>query len=431
MNRFSHDLQGLSIIRSLIFILMLLGSILLIYSMLSPQEVIRVGVLHSLTGTMAISEKPVANATLLAIKELNANGGLLGKKIQPIIVDGQSKDTTFAKEVKRLITEEKVDAIFGCWTSSCRKTIKPIVENYQHIFFYPVQYEGLEQSSNIIYTGAVPNQQIIPALRWSMDNIGQRFFLVSSDYIFPRAANQIIHDVVKKNTAEIVGEEYIPLTPLNDQEQIINIKKMVQKIIKAQPDVIINTINGNSNIHFFEQLFSAGISADKIPVISLSIGESELQYLDKTIMKGHYSVWNYFQTINSEQNSKFIAAYQQEFGHNSVTSDPMESAYFSVYLWAAAVKAAHSSQPISVVEAIKGHGYYAPEGMVTIDKKNLHTWKTVRIAQINKNGQFKIIWDSIHPVKPKPYPASRTKAEWQEYVERLFQQWNSHWVAPQ
>ncbi len=431
MNYYFRASQSLPYIGLLAFVLILIGSILFIPSMLTERSIIRVGILHSLTGAMAISEKPVVNATLLAIKELNNNGGILGKQIKPVIIDGQSDNRVFAKEVERLITEKKVDAIFGCWTSSCRKIIKPIVEKYQHIFFYPVQYEGLEQSKNIIYTGATPNQQIIPAIRWAMDNLGQRFFLVSSDYIFPRAANQIIHDIVINSTAEVIGEEYIPLHPHNPEQQTIKIQKMVQKILSSNPDVIVNTINGDSNVIFFEQLAAAGIYADKIPVISFSLGENELQYLDKNLMQGHYSAWNYFQSIKSEQNKKFVAAYQQEFGHNSVVSDPMESAYYGVLIWAEAVFAAQSSKPSQVLEDIMGHGYKAPEGMVIIEPKNRHTWKTARIARINKNGQFSIVWDSVYPIKPKPYPSSRTQEEWQHYLESLYQQWDGNWEAPQ
>ncbi len=244
------------------------------------QNPIKVGIIHSLTGTMGSSETPVEEATLMAINEINENGGLLGgRPILPIIIDIKSDWNFAAKEVKKLIVDEHVKAIFGCWTSACRKTIKPIIEENDSLLFYPLQYEGLEQSPNIVYTGAAPNQQIIPAVKWAYDHLGKNIFLVGSDYVFPRTANAIIKDQVKGLGGEIVGEEYIILG-----SQVV--EEIIDKIVKAKPDFILNTINGDSNIAFFKTLREKGVTSKTIPTISFSIGEGELKSLIRAKCKG-------------------------------------------------------------------------------------------------------------------------------------------------
>jgi urea transport system substrate-binding protein len=387
------------------------------------QKPIKVGILHSLTGTMAISERSVVDSTLLAIEEINQKGGILGRKIQPIIVDGKSDWNTFAKQAENLITQEKVVTVFGCWTSASRKTVKPIFEKYNHLLIYPVQYEGLEESPNIVYTGAAPNQQIIPAVKWSFDNLGKRFFLVGSDYIFPRTANAIIKDQVTALQGEILGEEYIPLGSNK-------VKTAIDKISAIQPNVILNTINGDSNIAFFKALRQAGISSEIIPTISFSIAEEELKSLPNKDVVGDYAVWNYFQNINNPKNSEFIQKFQKKYGKNRVTSDPIEAGYFGVYLWAQAVKAAGTDEVNMIREYIKDQSFKAPEGVVYIDANNQHTWKTVRVGKIQSDGQFKIVWNSGKPVRPVPYPISRSKAEWEIFIHNLYLDWNQNWANP-
>ncbi|MGH8659546.1 MAG: urea ABC transporter substrate-binding protein, partial [Gammaproteobacteria bacterium] len=253
-------------------------------------EPIRVGILHSLTGTMAISETSVAEATVMAIEEINQQGGLLGRKIEPRVVDGRSDWPTFAKEAERLITEENVSAIFGCWTSACRKTVKRVVEKYNHLLLYPVQYEGLEQSPYIVYTGAAANQQLIPAVKWCFDHLGRKLFLIGSDYVFPRTANAIIKDHIAALKGKVLGEEYILLGSGD-------VKGVVRKIAQTRPDVILNTINGDTNVAFFKELRTAGITPKEIPTMSFSIAEDELRILGAAEMAGDYASWNYFQSI--------------------------------------------------------------------------------------------------------------------------------------
>lgn len=372
---------------------------------------------------MAISEGPVVRATLLAIDEINAAGGLLGRRIEPIVVDGRSDPETFAREARRLIVGQNVSVIFGCWTSASRKMVKPEVEKLGHLLFYPVQYEGLESSPNIVYTGAAPNQQIIPAVKWSFDKIGRRFFLVGSDYVFPHVANMIIRDHVNALRGEVVGEEYI-LLGSNDVDAI------VRKIVETRPDVILNTINGDSNVAFFRALRAAGVSPHQIPTVSFSIGESELKTMPGLPMTGDYAVWNYFQTVEGDANRDFVRGYRTKYGPANTTSDPMEAAYFGVHLWAQAVIDAETDDVASVREAIKRQSWNAPEGVVYVDPENRHTWKTVRIGRVNERGMFDIVWSSGRPVRPVPFPIFRTREAWERQLQSLHRGWGGSWANP-
>jgi len=389
----------------------------------AKREPIRVGVLHSLSGTMEISEKSVADATLLAIDEINDQGGLLDRKIESVVADGKSDWPTFASEAERLITQEKVCAIFGCWTSASRKTVKPVIEKHDHLLFYPVQYEGLEQCPNIVYTGAAPNQQIIPAVRWCFEKLGRKFFLVGSDYVFPRTANEIIRDQLRSLHGEIVGEEYI-LLGSNE------VQGVVQSIIAAQPDVILNTINGDTNEAFFRELRAAGITPEKIPTMSFSIAENELRTLGLETMVGDYASWNYFQSVDRDANKQFVRRFQEKYGADRVTDDPMEAAYVAVHLWAQAVYEAGTDDAREVRKAVTNQRFEAPEGTVYVDPRNNHLWKTVRIGKVTKDGQFTVEWMSERPVRPDPFPGYRTESEWQDFLDGLYAGWGESWANP-
>jgi urea transport system substrate-binding protein len=389
----------------------------------TPRESIRVGVLHSLSGTMAISEKSVADATLLAIEGINRQGGLLGRKIEPVIADGRSDWPTFAREAERLITQEKVSAVFGCWTSASRKTVKPVFEKHDHLLFYPVQYEGLEQSPNIVYTGAAPNQQILPAVRWCFENLGRKFFLVGSDYVFPRTANEIIRDQLKSLHGEILGEEYILLGSTEVQD-------VVQNIVAAEPDVILNTINGDTNVAFFRELRAAGITPEKIPTMSFSIAEDELRSLELQATVGDYASWNYFQSVDREENEQFVQRFQEEYGRDRVTDDPMEAAYSAVHLWAQAVGEASTDDAREVRKAVANQRFEAPGGTVYVDPRNNHVWKTVRIGKVMEGGQFAIVWSSDTLIRPAPYPGYRLTSEWEKFLDDLYKGWGEGWANP-
>ncbi|MBO2446128.1 urea ABC transporter substrate-binding protein [Actinomadura barringtoniae] len=384
---------------------------------------IRVGILHSLTGTMALSEKSAVDAELMAIEEINAKGGLLGKRLRPVIADGRSDWPTFAGQAERLITREKVSVIFGCWTSASRKSVVPVVERHDHLLFYPLQYEGLERSPNVVYTGATPNQQIIPAVRWFLENRGKRVFLVGSDYVFPRAANAIIKDQVRLLGGKVVGEGYIPLGSKN-------VKGVVRRIIKAKPKVILNTINGDSNIPFFVALQKAHVDPRKTPTVSFSIAEEELRSLDVSAMAGNYAVWNYFQSIGTSQNRDFVARFKRRFGAQRVTDDPIEAAYTAVNLWARAVKSAGSADVRKVRAAVRRQEFDAPEGRVWVDQLNQHLWKLSRIGKIQPDGQFRIEWVSDTLIHPVPYPPTRRIEDWQDLLTGLHTGWHGNWARP-
>lgn len=387
------------------------------------SQPIKVGVLFATTGTMAISETPVKNATLMAIDEINEQGGIMGRPIVPIVVDSKSDLNHAAALAEKLIKDNKVSVVFGCWTSSCRKTLKPIFEKNNHLLIYPVQYEGLEQSPNIIYTGAAPNQQIIPAIKWAFDNLGNRFFLVGSDYIFPRVANAIIKDQVNILGGEIVGEDYL-LLGSQDVDPVIN------RIIKTKPTVIINTINGDSNIAFFKALRAKGITPEKIPTVSFSIAENELLSMEIPKMVGDYTAWNYFQSLHNPSNAKFVKNFKNRFGEKQVTDDPIEAGYFSVYLWAQAVNEAKTDNVNIIRDKIKRQSLNAPEGPVYIDPENQHTWKMVRIGKIKADGQFEIVWQSEKPIQPMPYPTYRSKEEWDNLANTIYKNWGNRWENP-
>lgn len=385
-----------------------------------PTGTIRVGVLHSLSGTMAISERHVKEATLLAIDHINRQGGIDGRLIEPVIADGRSDWPTFAVQAQRLIREKKVSAIFGCWTSASRKTIKPIIEKNNHLLFYPVQYEGLENSPNIIYAGASPNQQIIPAVRWSFTNMGKRFFLVGADYIFPRAANEIIKSEAVVLGADIVGEAYVKL---GDTQ----INHVIEQIKTSNPDIIFNTINGGTNREFFRELSYAGITADTIPVMSFSVAEKEVEVIGAKIAEGHFACWNYFQSIDTKKNRQFVHAFKAKYGVSATVSDPMVAAYSAVFFWAQAVKEAGTDAPQNVLRHLKGKSLESAQGRITIDVENNHTWRHARIGKLMENGQFEIVWQSEHIIRPQPYPAYRGQYQWKEFIQKLYHSWGGHW----
>lgn len=359
-------------------------------------DTIKVGILHSLSGTMAISETSLRDAELMAIEEINAAGGVLGRKIEPIVEDGASDWPTFAEKAQKLLSSDKVATVFGCWTSASRKAVKPVFEKLGGLLWYPVQYEGLEASPNIFYTGAAPNQQIVPAVDWLLEQGKKRMFLLGSDYVFPRTANQIIKAQLKAKGGEAVGEQY---TPLGHTDYTT----VIAKLRDAKPDVVFNTLNGDSNVAFFKQLKDAGIAAKDMPTMSVSIAEEEIRGIGPENMVGHMAVWNYFQTTATPENTTFVEKYRAKYGAKRVTDDPIEAAYIQVYLWAEAVKKAGSTDVDKVRAAAAGLEFPAPEGMVKIEGSNQHLWKTVRIGAVLPDGMFKELWSSGKAVQPDPY----------------------------
>lgn len=350
---------------------------------------------------MSISEKSVVDAEQLAIAEINAAGGVLGKQIEAIVEDGASDWPTFAEKAKKLIEQDKVVTIFGCWTSASRKAVLPVFEEKKHMLWYPVQYEGQECSQNVFYTGAAPNQQIEPAVDWLLQNKGKNFYLIGSDYVFPRTANNIIKAQLAAKGGKTTGEDYLPLGNTE-------VTGIITKIKTALPTggVIFNTLNGDSNVAFFKQMQGAGLGPDKYPVMSVSIAEEEVKAIGTEYLKGHYASWNYFQTVDTPSNKKFVEAFKKKYGADRVTNDPMEAAYIMVYMWKQAVEKAKSTDLEKVRAAALGQTFDAPEGKVTLES-NHHLSKFVRIGEIAEDGLFKIVYSTPAAVKPVP---------WNQYV---------------
>ena len=296
----------------------------------------------------------------------------------------------------------------------------PIFEKHENILFYPVQYEGLEQSKNIVYTGAAPNQQVIPGVEWAYDNLGTKFFLVGSDYVFPRSANEIIKSKIQELGGTVVGEEY-ELLGSNSFDHIS------KKILNSQPDVILNTINGDSNIWFFKSLRENGITSKDIPTVSFSIAENEIQFLGTHRVSGDYASWNYFQSLDIPENHYFVKNFQSNYGIERVTDDPMEAGYIGVHLFAKAVEKSKSDNPKIILQSIKGLTFAAPGGIVGVDPETQHLAKVVRIGQILENGQFQIVSSSEEPIYPIPYPKYKSQDEWETFLDDLYSAWGNKW----
>ena len=399
---------AISVAMAMLFVALLYSQ----YGRLKPNT--RIGVLHSLSGTMAASEAPLVDAVRLAVEQANQSGGVNGAQIEMIVSDCRSDAEYCAQQAEKLISQDKVQALFGCWTSNCRKAVKTVVEKHHHLLFYPLQYEGLEESADIVYTGAVPNQQIVPAVMWALQNHRKRFYLIGSDYVYPHTANFIARDILRLNGGRVLAERYLPLGGKD-------VAAVVGEIARLKPDVILNTINGDSNNHFFNALRKAGITAENSPVISTSIAEVELAAMGASLMAGNYAAWSYFQSIDSEENRAFVAQFKKRFGRDRVLDDPMEATYIGVRMWINAVREARSTDLLKVKTLLSQQTMVAPEGIVSIDFTNNHLWKTVRIGKARADGQFDVVWQFGQPMRPAPFPFYRPRLEWAAIQKAGFQ----------
>jgi urea transport system substrate-binding protein len=359
-------------------------------------DTIKVGSLNSLSGTMAISETTVRDAIALAVKEINAVGGVQDKQIEIVAEDGASEPTVFAEKAEKLIREDCVAAVFGGWTSASRKAMLPVFEDNDSLLYYPVQYEGLEASENIFYTGATTNQQIIPALDYLVESGVKSLYLVGSDYVFPRTANAIINAYAEAHGIEVLGEDYVTLGSTE-------FSTIVNQVKSAGADAVFNTLNGDSNVAFFREYANVGLTAEDMPVMSVSIAEEEVGGIGVENIEGQLAAWNYYQTVDSPANTAFVEAFKAEYGAERVTSDPMEAAYTSVYLWAATVEKAGSFAVADVQAAADGVSFESPEGTVVIDGDNHHVTKTARIGEISADGLLYTVWESDGPIEPDPF----------------------------
>lgn len=355
-----------------------------------------VGVLHSLSGTMAISEIAVRNATMMAIEEINAGGGVMGRQIAPVIEDGASDPAIFAQKAAKLIESDKASTVFGGWTSASRKAMLPVFERTGNLLWYPVQFEGNECSKNIMYTGAQPNQQILPAFEWAKEKGFKNIFLVGSDYVFPRTANMILKKHIDAGKLGLAGEAYVPLGGTD-------FSGVVSRISQAKPDIIFSTLNGDSNVAFFKQMQGAGLTQAKIPVMSFSIGEQEAQAMGPALVEGSLATWNYFQSLDLPENAKFVTAYKAKYGADATLTDPMAHGYMGVYAWKAGVEAAKSFAPDDVRKAVATLGPIStPMGNVSF-AANQSLVQKAYVGKLKADGQFDIISADAADIHPEPY----------------------------
>jgi urea transport system substrate-binding protein len=381
-------------------------------------DTIKVGILHSLSGTMAISETALKETALMAIEEINAKGGVLGKKLEPVVVDPASNWPLFAEKARQLLSQDKVAVTFGCWTSVSRKSVLPVYKELNGLLFYPVQYEGEELEKNVFYTGAAPNQQAIPAVEYLMSKDGgsaKRFVLLGTDYVYPRTTNKILRAFLKsKGVAESdIMEEYTPFGHSDYQTIIAKIKKFASE---GKKTAVVSTINGDSNVPFYKELGNAGLKATDVPVVAFSVGEEELRGVDTKPLVGHLASWNYFMSLKNPENAKFVKMYRDwakkqklPNADKVVTNDPMEATYIGIHMWKQAVEKAKSTDTDKVIAAMAGQTFKAPSGFtIKMDEKNHHLHKPVFIGEVKADGQFNVVWKTPGPVRAQP---------WSPYIE--------------
>ena len=359
------------------------------------EDTIKVGILHSLSGTMAISETTLKDTMLMLIDEQNKKGGVLGKKLEAVVVDPASNWPLFAEKARELITKDKVDVVFGCWTSVSRKSVLPVFEELNSLLFYPVQYEGEESSKNIFYTGAAPNQQAIPAVDYLMNDVGvKRWVLAGTDYVYPRTTNKILkaYLMAKGVSEKDIMINYTPFGHSDWQSIVSEIKKFGST---GKKTAVVSTINGDANVPFYKELGNQGISAEDIPVVAFSVGEEELSGLDTKPLVGHLAAWNYFMSVESDANDEFIDAWHKfTKDKKRVTNDPMEAHYIGFNMWVKAVEKAGTTDPSAVADALIGVSVPNLSGGYSAMMPNHHITKPVLIGEIQKDGQFDIVWET-------------------------------------
>ncbi len=371
-----------------------LVTLLSVSTFAQAAETIKVGILHSLSGTMAISETTLKDTMLMLIEEQNKKGGLLGKQLEPVVVDPASNWPLFAEKARELISKEGVDAIFGCWTSVSRKSVLPVVEELNVPLFYPVQYEGEESSKYVYYTGAAPNQQAIPAVDYLMNQGVQRWVLAGTDYVYPRTTNKILEAYLKDKgvAAADIMINYTPFGHADWQTIVADIKKFGTA---GKKTAVVSTINGDANVPFYKELGNQGVSADAIPVVAFSVGEEELSGIDTKPLVGHLAAWNYFMSVDADVNEEFIESWHKFIkSEDRVTNDPMEAHYIGFNMWIEAVKKAGTTDPEAVSEAIIGVTVPNLSGGVSAMMPNHHVTKPVLIGEIQEDGQFDIVWQT-------------------------------------
>ncbi|VTT96810.1 abc transporter substrate-binding protein : Urea/short-chain amide ABC transporter, periplasmic urea/short-chain amide-binding protein OS=Rhodopirellula sallentina SM41 GN=RSSM_05980 PE=4 SV=1: Pkinase: Peripla_BP_5 [Gemmataceae bacterium] len=392
----------------------------------APPDPILIGVLHSQTGTMAVQEGPLIDATVFAIDELNAAGGVLGRPLRAVVVDGKSDPTEFQRAAERLLAEHRVSVIFGCMTSPSRKTVMGAVERDNGLLFYPVSFEGLEQSPRIVYTGAVPNQKHLPAIEYLVKTLGKkRLFVVGSDIVSPRCTTEVVRDYLRDvlRDGEIVDARFVPFGTSD-------FAAVGDAIAAARPDAVLNILNGASNFSFYRELRRRGVTAAATPTLSITLTEHDLIGFDPKLVAGDYLAANYFQEIDRAENRAFLAKVKARFGDQRVVTDNMTAAYSGVHIWARAAAKAGSPDPVEVLKAVGGVEFDGPSARVRIDPENHYGWRPWQLGRIRADGTVQIVAQAPAAVRADPFPATRTRREWDHLLMTLYLDWGGRWQAP-
>jgi urea transport system substrate-binding protein len=362
-----------------------------------------IGQLQALSGSMQISEAPLVAAARLAVEEINAGGGLLGRRVELKLEDTRSNPATAAAAAERLIQESQAVALFGCWTSACREAVRPVVEKHRHLLFYPLSYEGMEQSRHIVYTGATPNQQILPAVDWALHGFGRRVYLVGTDDPQPRRVNAVLRDFIALGGGRVLGERYVP--PGSGE-----IGEVLADIARLQPDFVVSTLSGASNALFFDGLVAAALTDQ--PLLSFNAAEPEMRAFGGGRLDRHFTAWSYLQSLPGPDNSAFLARLRQSQGESVQASDPAVSVYVAIRLWAAAVRELGSAQTDAVNANVLQQSIASPYGLAAVDAQTRHLWRPLRIAQVGPDGQLNEVFAQPRPVRPAPWPAFRSVEHW-------------------
>jgi urea transport system substrate-binding protein len=384
---------------------------------------IMVGLIHSQTGPLAISEQSLIDAEVMALEEINARGGVAGRLVKWKVADGRSDLATFVSQARRLIEQDKVDVLVGGWTAECRKGMLAVVEEKDSLLIFPSNFEGIEKSPHIIYSGGSANQVIMPAVRWCVDSLkAKKFFVIGTEEVWSRCVAELAKDAVKASSGETVGESYWPLAG-------VDAPAAVEAIRSAGPDVVLNVLVGDSNLAFYSAFRKAGFAPDKLPVMGFNIAEDELRRFPPGDVTGHYAAWSYFQSLDRPENLEFVRRFKARYSEDRVISDAMVAAYNGLMIWAQAAEEAGTGDPKLVLERFDRQSFDAAEGIVTIDPESRVAWRPFFVGKARADGQFDVVWSITKPNSPVPYVATRSKAQWHALLDELKARWHGRWSS--
>ena len=382
-----------------------------------------VGLIHSQSGPLAISERSLLDAEVLALEEINARGGIAGRPVRWEIADGRSDSTAFATQARRLIERDKADVLVGGWTAECRKALLAVVEEKKNLLIFPANFEGIESSYHVLYSGGSANQVILPGVRWCFDALkARKFFVVGTEEVWSRVVSEMAKDAIKASGGELAGESYLPLVG-GDTPAV------VESIRAARPDVVLNVLVGDSNLAFYAASRRAGLTPDKQPVLAFNVAEDELRRFPPGDVTGHYAAWSYFQSLDRPENLDFVRRFKARFGDDRVISDSMVAAYDGVMIWSRAAEEAGTGDPKAVIRQFDRQSFDAPEGVVTIDPDSWAAWRPFHVGKARADGQFDVVWSITKPIHPVTYIVTRPKSQWNALLDDLKTRWGGRWSS--